>query len=164
MKTKSIICFLFLLAIIPSYSAFGQKDDFSGEWKLNREKAVYAENQPFLASITIKLKSDSLLTTRIYEGGNGDQYPFEENMSLDGKETKIVIYDMPRSSKATRSKTDGSIVIESKTTFNGNDGPSDMTAKETWKANSDGKILSIDFINKMSGTETLGTNTYNKVK
>jgi len=31
MKTKSIICFLLLLAIVPSFSALGQKDVFSGE-------------------------------------------------------------------------------------------------------------------------------------
>jgi len=164
MKTKSIICFLLLLAIVPSFSALGQKDVFSGEWKLNREKAVYAENQPFLAAITIKLKSDSVLINRVYENGNGEQYPFDENMSLDGKDTKIVIYDMPRSSKATRSKTDASIVIESKTTFNGNNGPDDLTAKETWKVDSEGKTLSIEFVNKMSGTETPGTNYYTKVK
>jgi hypothetical protein len=164
MKTKSIICFLFILAVIPSFSALGQKDQFSGEWKLNKEKTVLPDNQLFLSGITIHLKSDSLLTTRVYENGNGEQYPFDENMSLDGKESKLVIYDMPRTSKASKSTFDRSISIESKTTFQSNNGPGDLVAKETWTVDADGKTLSIAYNNNMGGTETKGTNYYTKVK
>lgn len=164
MKTKTIFIALCLVFFLPALNIYAQKTDFSGEWKLNKEKTVLTDNQIFLSGITIQLKSDSLLTTRVYENGNGEEYPFEENLSLDGKESKIIIFDMPRTSKATRSDTTGSIKIESTTTFNGNNGSEDMTAKETWKVENEGQMLTLEFTNKMSGNETTGTYYYNKVK
>ncbi|MBE3084653.1 MAG: hypothetical protein IMZ64_00365 [Bacteroidetes bacterium] len=164
MKTKATFLFLILFAITFSFSALGQRANFSGEWKLNKEKTVLADNQLFLSRVTIQLKSDSLLTIRIYENANGEEYPFEENLFLDGKEYKIVIFDMPRTTKASRSDTDGSLIIESTTTFNGNNGEENLTAKETWKVDDEGETLTIGFTNKMSGGETVGTNYYNKIK
>jgi hypothetical protein len=164
MKTKTIIVALSLLFFLPALTIYAQKADFSGEWKLNKEKTVLPDNQLFLSGITIQIKTDSLLTTRVYENGNGEEYPFEENISLDGKDCKIVIFDMPRTSKATISDTDGSIMIASTTTFSGNNGQEDMIAKETFKVDNEGKTLTLEFTNKMSGNETTGTYYYNKVK
>ena len=118
----------------------------------------------FLSKITFQVKADSLFTTRVYENGNGEEYPFEENLSLDGKDCKIVIYEMPRTSKATRSADDGSIMIASATTFNNGNGPEDMTANETWKLDNDGNFLTLTFTNKMSGNETTGTYYFEKAK
>jgi hypothetical protein len=164
MKTKSILSLLIMMFFLPAFTVIAQKPDFPGEWKLNKEKSVLTDNQLFLSKITIQLKSDSLLTTRVYENGNGEEYPFEENLSLDGKDCKIVIFDMPRTSKANRSDTDGSIMIASTTTFNGNSGQEDMTAKETWKVENAGQFLTLEFTNKMSGNETTGKYYYDKVK
>jgi long-subunit acyl-CoA synthetase (AMP-forming) len=47
----------------------------------------------------------------------------------DGKENKVISYDMPRASTAIYSDSDGSIMIESNTTFSGYYGMEDMTAK-----------------------------------
>jgi hypothetical protein len=164
MKTKTILSAISLFFFLPAFTIYAQKPDFSGEWKLNKEKTVLTDNQLFLSGITIHLKSDSLLTTRVYENGNGEQYPFDENLSLDGKECKIIIYDMPRTSTATRSDADGSVMIASTTTFNGNNGSEDMIAKETWKIDKDGQMLTLEFTNKMSGNEITGTYYYSKVK
>jgi hypothetical protein len=164
MKTKTILSLLFLLFLLPSFKASSQKNDLTGEWKLNKEKSVITESQLFLSGITIQQKSDSLLTMRIYENGNGEEYPFDEKLSLDGKECKIVIFEMPRSSKASISATDNSINIISATTFNGNSGPEDMTADENWKLDADGQTLILQFTNKMSGNESKGTYYFNKVK
>jgi hypothetical protein len=41
---------------------------------------------------------------------------------------------------------------------------SQLTAKEIWKVDNEGKVLTIDFTNKMSGNETTGTNICNKVE
>jgi hypothetical protein len=163
MKTKKIPTALSMLLLLPALTIYAQKSDFSGEWKLNKEKSVLADNQLFLSGITIQFKSDSLLTTRVYENGNGEQYPFDEKISLDGKDCKIVIYDMPRTSTATVS-ADKSIIISSTTTFNGNNGPEDMNAKETWKVDTGAKLLTLEFTNKMSGNETNGKYFYDKVK
>ena len=44
------------------------------------------------------------------------------------------------------------------------DGEDTLDAKETWKVDNTGNVLSLVFNNKMSGTETPGTNYYDKVK
>ena len=162
MKTKTFFTLLLLL-IITSISVNGQNSKFSGEWSLDKEKSTVSE-ELFLSRLTIQLKSDSVFTTRVYANGYGEEYPFDENLSLDGKDCSIYIYDMPRTSKAFRSTSDGSLTIESKTTFYGNNGEEDMTAKEIWKVDSAGNILSINYTNKISGEETTGTIYYNKVK
>jgi hypothetical protein len=164
MKTKLTLALISLLIILTSLTTFAQKADFSGEWKLNKEKSGLSDSQLFLSKITIQLKADSMLTTRVYENGNGEEYPFEEKLSLDGKDCKIVIFDMPRTSKATRSDANGSIMVESATTFNGNNGQEDMVAKETWKVEKEGQMLTLEFTNKMSGNEITGTYYYEKVK
>jgi hypothetical protein len=164
MKTKSIFALLILIFVSSTYSAIGQKANFSGEWKLNKEKTVLASDQLFLSAVSIQLKGDSLLTTRVYANDYGEEYPFVENLTLNGKECKIVIYDMPRTSKASRSNSDGSIIIESKTTFYGDSGEEDMIAKETWKVDSNGNTLIIDYTNSIAGNEMKGISYYDKVK
>jgi hypothetical protein len=164
MKKKIILSFLILLFISGSFYSRAQNTGFSGQWKLDKVKTVMADDQLFLSRITLQLKKDSLLSIRVYENYNGEEYPFVENLSLDGKDCNIYIYDMPRTSKASLSKSDGSIVIESKTTFYGNNGAEDIIAKETWKVDKGGKVLSIDFSNKTSAYETTGTNYYNKIE
>jgi hypothetical protein len=164
MKKQTIFTTILFLILISVFNASAQKADLTGEWKINREKSVITDNQLLLSKITIQLKSDSILTTRVYESGDGQEYPFDEKISLDGKENKVVIYDMPRTSTATHSDSDGSIMIASTTTFNGNNGAEDMVAKETWKLDNEGKFLTLDFTNKMSGNETTGTYFYEKAK
>jgi hypothetical protein len=164
MKTKVILSFLFLLLLVPASQISAQKVDFSGEWKLNREKSTLPDAQLFLSKITLQVKSDSLLTTRVYENSNGEEYPFDEKLSLDGKECKLLIYEMPRTSTAKLSDENGSLLIASTTTFNGMNGQEDMVANETWKVESNGQMLTLTFTNKMSGAETSGTYYYDKVK
>jgi hypothetical protein len=164
MKIKETLALIILLFILPSFSLLAQKNGFSGEWKLNTEKTVLADNQLFLSGLKILHRNDSILVTRTYQNGNGDEYPFDENLSLDGKESKITIYDMPRTSKATKSPANGSLIIESTTTFSGQNGEENLVTKESWNVDSEGKVLTIGYTNKMSSGEVSGTNYYNKVK
>ncbi len=164
MKKQTIFTSILLLLLVSVFNASAQKADITGEWKINREKSVITDNQLLLSKITFQFKSDSLFTTRVYESGDGQEYPFDEKISLDGKENKLVVYDMPRTSTASHSDADGSYMIASTTTFNGNNGMEDMVAKETWKLDTEGKLLTLEFTNKMSGNETTGTYFYEKAK
>jgi hypothetical protein len=164
MKSKSTLTLISLLLFLTSICAFSQKTDFSGEWKINKEKSLLGDSQLFLSRIKIQLKADSLLTTRVYENMNGEEYPFDENLSFEGKEGKIVIFEMPRKSTVTRSDNNTTILINSATTFNGSNGQEDMIAKETWKVQNEGQVLALEFSNTMSGNETKGTYFYDKVK
>jgi hypothetical protein len=159
--TLILTSFLFLVSII---TVSGQSSSFTGEWKLNREKSNIQDNQLILTKIKMQLKSDSLLTTRTYENQNGEEYPFIENLTIDGKDCKITIYDMPRASKAILSKGDGTIQIESTTTFYANGGEENLVAKETWKVEDGGKSLSFTFTNTMSAGSASGTHYFDRVK
>lgn len=164
MKIMKSASLLVLFTILISSSALSQNTKFNGEWTLNTEKTTLPENQLYMAKVTVLVKGDSLITTRVYMDGMGSEYPFDEKLSLDGKESKITIYDMPRTSKASKSSADGSLSVESTTTFNANGGEDNLKAIETWKVDSEGKTLTVEYSNTMSGTEIKGINYYKKLK
>jgi hypothetical protein len=158
MKRITFFITLTVFAVFSTFSVSGQKTDFSGTWKLDRTKSTLLENLPTLARISIDIKGDSLFTERVYEGGDGQEYPFNENLTLDSKEHNITIYDMPRKSKASWSEQDG-LTVESTTTSN--DG--DFVSKETWKADVTAKTLTISFKNSMAGNVADGVFILNRV-
>ena len=162
MKKASVFISLMVLIIIFTISATAQKSDFSGKWKLDRQKSPVTENTPILVKISVTLKADSLLTVRTYDIGDGQEYPFDENLSLDNKESKITIYDLPRKARATWSKLDNTVNLESTITFNGSGGPENFASKETWKIDKDNNILTINFVNKSSGGESSGHFIFNR--
>lgn len=143
MKIKLLPSSFTILFLVCSLFVKAENNPLTGEWKLNKEKTVLSTNQLFLLKIVIQVKSDSLFTTRTYQNTDGQEYPFDENLSLNGKEGKIVIYDMPRTAKATLSKDDGSIELESTTTFYRDGQEVNMKAQEIWKVESESKLLSI---------------------
>lgn len=156
MKKTIISTALILLTVTLS----AQLSNFNGTWKINKEKSNVPADQLYLSQISIMIKGDSLLTTRTYTDPNYQEYPFAENLTLDGKEAKINIYDMPRVTKAN--KEGGTIIINSKTTFNGGSGEDNLTAAENWKSNGDS--LTIDQVIQVSGQEFKGVFVYDKVK
>lgn len=154
---KTILTAAFILFTI----ALSAQSQFNGTWKINKDKSNVPTDQLYLSQISVTIKGDSLLTTRTYTDPNYTEYPFEENMTLDGKEAKITVYDMPRVSKAQKGEN-GTIIVNSKTTFYAGGGEDSLVAQETWKT--DGKSLSIDQVIQMSGQEFKGVFVYDKVK
>ena len=98
---KTIFSVLFVLVTV---SLSAQLSNFNGTWKINKEKSNVPTDQLYLSQIIIMIKGDSLLTTRTYTDPSYQEYPFTENLTLDGKEAKITIFDMPRVSKSEKSK------------------------------------------------------------
>jgi hypothetical protein len=164
MKRRTSIGIGILMALCLSINAAGQGSSFSGEWKINREKSAYDPNQLFMSKITVALRGDSLLTIRTYSSPDGQEYPFTENLSLDGKECKIVIYEMPRTSKAVISPEKDSINVASVTTFNGNNGEQNLDVRETWKLENKDDILTISFTNTIAGSTSSGKHFFDRVK
>jgi hypothetical protein len=121
-----------------------------------------SEYFPTLATITINIDGETLKTERVYEGGDGQEYPFTENLTLDGKEYKITIFDMPRKSKAAWTEQENTILIESVTTFYESGSPEDFVSKENWKVDKTTGILTISFVNSSSYGEIKGAFYYKK--
>ena len=154
-------CFAFAILVFSviclTIPASGQKEVYNGVWKLVKEKSVIPEYFPVLTKITVNVKGDSLLTERVYEGGDGNEYPFTENVTLDGKEYNINIFTMPRKSKAMINDQDGLLSFESTTTYQGSTGPDDMISKEIWKVQKDSSIFTISFKNKSAMGDNEGS-------
>jgi hypothetical protein len=161
MKRIALIIFTMAFAIVTSIQSSAQKADFNGTWKIDMTKSTLAEYTPVLVGINVQIKGDSLLTERHYDTGDGQIYPFTENLTLDGKEYNITIYDMPRKAKASWTEQDGSVVVETTTTANGSE---DFISKETWKADAGKKTLVINFKNSMAGQEATGLFFLNKAE
>jgi hypothetical protein len=164
MKKITLILVLISFAIAYALPVAGQQADFNGIWKLDRDQSTLAEYSPTLVRIDVRIGADSLLTERYYDTGDGQEYPFTENLKLDGKESSITIYDMPRKTKATWSDQDTTVNVESKTTFNGDNGQEDFVSKETWKIDNVTKTLTITFKNSTSAGEASGFFLFKKAE
>jgi len=162
MKRTMLFVLLMAFAITTSLTVSAQKSDFNGTWKLDRTKSTLVEATPVLTRIDIKINGDSLLTERYYDTGDGQEYPFTENVTLDGKEYKIIIYDMPRKTKASWSDQEGSLALESIITLNGGSGDVDFISKENWKVDKTNNTVTITFSNKMGENDSAGAFILNK--
>ena len=157
---------LFSVFIIAAFAAFSfdvsaQKSSFSGTWKLDRVKSLLPEYTPILTKITVDLKTDSLLTKRFYDVGDGQEYPFDEKLPLNGTNVSITIYDMPRKANVTWSDKDNTINLTSTITYYDSGSPVDFNSKETWKVDQS-NTLTISFVNKSNQGESTGEFVFTK--
>lgn len=165
MSKKNLLLTAVLLMLSVSLFAGKKKLDFSGKWVLDKEKTEIAENSIFLTEINIKQVGDSLFTVRSYENDyDGGVYPFDEDLTLDGKEYEIFIYNMPRTASAKWSDKGKSIIINSKITFYGDQGDVDMIAEETLSLKKKGTLLIINLKSKAGEEETEGILYFKKEK
>lgn len=162
MKKTRLIFLLIIVAFISSIQLTAQTADFNGTWKIDRAKSTLAEYTPVLTRIDIKIAGDSLLTERYYDTGNGQEYPFTENLTLDGKEYGITIYEMPRKTKASWSEQDGSLTVESTVTITGDSGTADFISKENWKIDKANNIFTISWKNQIAENSSEGAFILNK--
>jgi hypothetical protein len=154
---------VFLILYFAVLSCKG-KVDFSGAWIVDRQKADLSQSNLFLAKIEVSQVKDSLITVRTYENEYGEQYPFEETLTLDGKEYKIIIYDMPRISAARWSEDKKSIIVDSHILFNTDYGALEIESTETWTLTENGRVLSLYYTSKSEEGEFEGAFLYNKVQ
>lgn len=148
-----------------SVSLFAGKKNktFSGDWELDKEKTDLPEGDIYLAEIKLELEGDSLFTTRTYVNDyDGGYYPFDENLTLDGKEHDIYIYNMPRTASANWSDDDKKIIINSTITFYGNEGEVDIITKEIFSIDEKGDYLVINLTSKTGEEETKGVLYFRK--
>lgn len=162
MKRTMLFVLLLAFAIASSLTVSAQKSDFNGTWKLDRTKSTLVEYTPILTRIDIKITGDSLLTERYYDTGDGQEYPFTEKVTLDGKEHSMTIYEMPRKIKALWSEQDGSVIVESTTTFMGDMGSQDFISREAWKVDMTSNTCTISFTNKLGENGSAGAFILNK--
>ena len=154
---RSIPLFIAAVLLVAfSSQASAQKSELAGKWKIDRSKTQKQDDWPLLTGINIRISGDSLYTERLYELTDGQQYPFNEALTLDNKEANTVVYEMPRKMKAQWIPAESVLKFESTTTSYGNGSPLDFVSVETWITDPATKTLTISFVNKISGTEVPG--------
>ena len=161
-KMYILLASLFLFSI--TAFAFNGNVNFTGEWRLDKEKTDLSGSPLFLSKITITQKENSVLTARTYMNEYGEQYPFDEEFTPGGEESEIVIYEMTRRTAASWSEDDNSILITSKTKYYGNSGEEEFSVTETWSLNEKGTILSIDYTTNSTYGTSKGTYFYKKIE
>jgi hypothetical protein len=164
MNKKMSIPVLGLFLFSMTLFASGGNVDFSGEWKLDRENTVLSESPLYLSKITITQEKNSLQTARIYMNQYGEQYPFDEEIIVDGEEREILIYEMKRRTAATWSEDGKSLLITTKTKYYGNSGEGEFSVEETWTLDKKGAILSIEYTNNSEWGINAGTYFYKKAE
>lgn len=162
MKIKMFFSLFASMSIAFSVFAGDGKTGYTGNWKIDKVKSSPSSSSLLLSEISFTVKNDSLLTMRTYESSNGETYAFNENLTLDSKESKIVIYEMPRKAKAQWSEKGGSLLIESTTTFANGSGEQNVTSIETWTLSENGNQLTYDFVTKTSEGSVKGTLYFNR--
>ena len=161
MAKKCYIPFILIILIVSTTFAKPKSTNFSGMWTLDTDKTININTNLTLIKINITQTKDSLLTSRTYQNDEGENYPFDENLTLDGKEHHIVIYDFPRKASAKWAKDGKSLAVESTTTYDTDTGTADLVIKETWTLSKDG-ALAIDFHTSTPEREEQGRNVYKK--
>ena len=162
MKIKIFFSLLASLIIAVSVFAGDGKTGYTGNWKIDKVISSPSSSSLLLSEISFKVNNDSLQTMRTYESSNGETYTFNENLTLDSKEYKIVIYEMPRKAKAQWSEKGSSLLIESTTTFTRDSDDQNVTSIETWTLSESGNQLTYDFVTKTSEGSEKGTLYFNK--
>ena len=162
MTDRTAILIVFFLALTIGVSRAAEKVDLSGDWTMDRDKTELSDNQIYLAAIKVTHKGDSLFTARTYENEYREQYPFDENLTLDGKEYKITIYEMPRTTTANWTDDGNAVQIISKVLFYGDSGEVELEITEKWTLQEEGNLLCNDFTSKTPGDVRTGKLYYKK--
>ena len=154
------VIFLFLFSVTVFASAGDM--DFSGEWKLDKEKSEMSDVPLYLSQIKITQEGNSLQTTRTYSNQYGEQYPFDEEVIVDGEGREILIYEMKRKTSALWSEDGKSLLITSITKYYGNSGEEEISSEETWSLLDKGKTISVKYSVVTVNGKYSGTNYYVK--
>ncbi len=133
------ILYLFALVLISS-SAFGRAADFSGTWKINREKSQLGAEFSMAPNEIIIEQEKKSITVERHSSFQGEDFTFKDSFTLDGQECENPGW-METVKKSTAVWSDGKKVLTITTKIPMQDG-GDMTIIEVYKM--DGENLSIE--------------------
>lgn len=107
------IIYLLALAMISSVAA-GQKVDFSGTWKINREKSELGEQFSMAPNSIVVDQTKKELSIQRNSSFQGQDFTTTDKLTLDGKECENVgIMDMVKKSTVTWNEDKKSLKIKS---------------------------------------------------
>jgi hypothetical protein len=126
-----------LIATLLPLTAFAQKPDFSGNWKLNVEKSDFGPLPPPDSSMEVITQTADQIKESITEKGGMFDGQREEVFALDGSESvnKVGGQDL----KSTIKFDGATMLFSGKTTYQ----EADVTVEAKWTLSPDGKTLTV---------------------
>jgi hypothetical protein len=114
MKLRNIAAFMIaaIVCLCASIAAAQTKPDFSGTWKMNREKSKFERGGPESLLIKIDHKEPAFVEDWTMTTPNGER-AFQAKYTTDGKETEQEV--MGRTAKTSAKWEGDALVIEFKT-------------------------------------------------
>ena len=114
MKLRNIAALMIaaIVCLCASIAAAQTKPDFSGSWKMNREKSKFERGGPDNLLIKIDHKEPAFVEDWKMSTPNGER-AFQAKYTTDGKETEQEV--MGRTAKTSAKWDDDGLVIEFKT-------------------------------------------------
>lgn len=79
------ILFVLILAFV-SFTGFAQKVDFSGKWKINKEKSELGDERSMAPNNIILVQGDNSLSVERHSTWQGQERTSNDKFTLDGKE------------------------------------------------------------------------------
>jgi len=76
----------FLALILVTTASFGQKVDFSGSWKINKEKSELGDQYSMAPNNIILVQEDNSLSVERHSTWQGQERTTNDKLTLDGQE------------------------------------------------------------------------------
>jgi hypothetical protein len=111
-RTGAALMIAAIVCLCASMAAAQTKPDFSGSWKMNREKSKFADGGPNAILIKIDHKEPALTEEWSMSTRDGER-SFQAKYTTDGKETEQEV--MGRTAKTSAKWEGDALVIEFKT-------------------------------------------------
>lgn len=110
---KNMVYLLALLFI--SSAAYGKKADFTGKWKINREKSELNDQFSMAPDALVMKQDKKTLSIERHSSFQGESFTFTDNFTLDGEECENEGWmDTVKKSTAVWSDDKKSLTITSK--------------------------------------------------
>jgi hypothetical protein len=149
--SKSMLALLVTPALLLSFVLMPEKSKFEGSWKLNESKSELGDFGGRFAPRKIKVeqKDDAITIAKTTPGFNGGEDVVRtETLTFDGKTVESTSQGgfgkSKRKASIKWSADDKSFVITQNTSFEGQDGPIEISGTETWTLSADGKTLTAE--------------------
>src|SRR3982750_3572227 len=149
--SKKFLALFAASALLLSFAVMPEKSKFEGSWKLNESKSELGDFGGRFAPRKIKVeqKDDAITIAKTTPGFNGGEDVVRtETLTFDGKTVESTSQGgfgkSKRKASIKWSADDKSFVITQNTSFEGQDGPIEISGTETWTLSADGKTLTAE--------------------
>lgn len=156
MKTvKNYLC-ITLLFVMSVSTVTAQKVNFSGYWKLNKEKSDFGKISPNSAPVraTVKQESKQIIVEWSQVYGTGDSTVYTEKLNLDGTPSEARIIDGKVKTSLVKWSEDGMKLMVTSRYSSG------MTGQVVWSLVDNGRVLMLQ--RTINGNDYPVSYSYNK--